>query len=85
MSKVANDLMKMVEHFGLVESIFSNGGPQFESNVFTKFCVDWRICLDSSSLHCCQSNRIAENGVKVMKKLVHCCYDPAKGCDNMKE
>ena len=84
-SKITDDLLKMFEHFGLPESIFSDGGPQCESNEFAKFCTDWRISHDTSSPHYPQSNGIAENGVKAMKKLIHCCYDPSKGCLNREE
>jgi hypothetical protein len=75
----------MFEQFGLPEQFFSDGGPQFESDAFAQFCREWRIDHDTSSPHYPQSNGIAENGVKAMKKLIHCCYDPNKGCVNVDE
>jgi hypothetical protein len=84
-SKITDDLLKMFEQFGLPEQIFSDGGPQFESEEFAKFCAEWRINNETSSPHHHESNGIAENGVKAMKKLIHCCYDPIKGCVNRDE
>ena len=71
-------LVDMFQHYGLPESIVSDGGPQFESLEFKDFCNDWKINHVTSSPHYPQSNGIAENGIKAMKKLIHCCFNPAK-------
>ena len=69
----------MFQDYGLPQQIFSDGGPQFTSDEFDVFCKEWKIHHTTSSPHYPQSNGIAENGVKAMKKLIHCCYDPSKG------
>ena len=84
-SRVTEDLLKMFEQYGLPEAIYSDGGPQFESEEFAEFCAKWKIDHTTSSPHYPQSNGIAENGVKAMKKLIHCSYDPERGCVNKDE
>ena len=75
---VTKYLRIMFQDFGLPQQIFSDGGPQFTSDEFSTFCKEWQIENVTSSPHYPQSNGIAENGVKAMKKLIHCCYDPNK-------
>ena len=60
-------------------AIFSDGGPQFTSEEFKHFCEEWRIDHQTSSPHYPQSNGIAENGIKAMKKLIHCCFNQKTG------
>jgi len=80
-----SELRYVFEQYGLPETIYSDGGPQFGSEEFKQFCEEWRINHVTSSPHYPQSNGIAENGVKAMKKLIHCCYDPVRGCINPDE
>ena len=78
--KLTRGLTEIFEHYGLPETIYSDGGPQFTSDEFDQFCKEWKINHVTSSPHYPQSNGIAENGVKAMKKLIHCSYDPIRGC-----
>jgi len=65
--------------FGIPEKIFSDGGPQFISTEYKDWCkrMDIEDVLSSPYNH--QSNGLAENSVKEMKKLVHCMYEPRSG------
>ena len=64
--------------FGIPEKIFSDGGPQFDSNEFKDYCKRNGIETVLSSPGNPQSNGIAENSVKELKKLVHCMYKPGQ-------
>ena len=81
-SKIIEEFMKISEQFGLPETIFSDGGPQFTSKEFEDFVKVLKIDHDTSSPHYPQSNGIAENGVKAMKRLLHCTFDPKAGTVN---
>ena len=71
--------------YGLLETIYSDGGPQFASDEFANFLEKWKVSHTMSSPHYPQSNGIAENAVKAMKKLLHCCFDASKGAVNDEE
>jgi len=60
--------------FGIPEKIFSDGGPQFISTEYKDWCKRWAIEDIVSSPYNHQSNGLAENSVKEMKKLLHCLY-----------
>jgi len=78
-SAAINDsLLTIFETFGLPEEIYTDGGPQFTSQEFDDFCASWCIRNTTSSPHHPQSNGIAENGVKAMKRLIHCTFDDNK-------
>jgi hypothetical protein len=62
--------------FGIPEKIFSDGGPEFISTEFNDWCKRLDIENILSSPYNPQSNGLAENSVKEMKKLVHCLYKP---------
>jgi len=82
---ITDMLLKLFETFGLPEEIISDGGPQFTSNEFDQFCKDWTIKHTTSSPHHPQSNGIAENAVKAMKRIIHCTFDAKRGCVDPKE
>ena len=79
------ELTKLFTDYGLPETIYSDGGPQFASDEFAKFLEKWKVSHTMSSPHYPQSNGIAENAVKAMKKLLHCCFDASKGAINEEE
>jgi len=60
----------VIEKFGIPEVISSDGGSQFTSQEFLEFCKSWFIAPRTSSPGYAQSNGIAENAVKEMKKLI---------------
>jgi len=78
-ARIKKELLDVFQVYGLPEVIYSDGGPQFASSEFSEFCKEWKIHHTMSSPHYPQSNGIAENGVKAMKKLMHCCFRPEIG------
>ena len=48
----------------------SDGGPQFSSAEFQRFAEEWGFDHNMSSPYYPQSNGLAENGVKVVKRLL---------------
>ena len=48
----------------------SDGGPQFSSAEFQRFAEEWGFDRNMSSPYYPQSNDLAENGVKVVKRLL---------------
>ena len=71
-------LTELFQNFGYPEQIFSDGGPQFVSKAFKDFCEKHSIEYTKSSPNNPQSNRVAENAVKEMKKLIQCLWDASK-------
>lgn len=57
-------------NFGVPVKLTTDGGPQFTSMQFAKFCKDWSICHDMSSPHHPQGNGHAESAVKRVKGLM---------------
>jgi len=76
--KLVQVLNEFFQLFGYPEQIFSDGGPQFVAKAFTDFCKKNFIECTTSSPGNPQSNGVAENAVKQMKKLVHCLWDASK-------
>ncbi|XP_065182546.1 uncharacterized protein K02A2.6-like [Sycon ciliatum] len=68
---VIRSLRRWFPDIGVPEVLTSDGGPQFQSHVFAKFCDTWHIRHAKSSPHYPQSNGLAENAVKAMKSLIH--------------
>jgi hypothetical protein len=66
---------KLFPNYGLLEVIYSNGGPQFMSNEFAQMCQMYVTKHFTSSPEYTQSNGLAENTVKQMKRILHCWYD----------
>jgi hypothetical protein len=63
--------LELVQHFSILEIIYSDGGPQFvQDGDFDKFCTEWGIRHILLSPYMPRSNGIAEFGVKEMKKLI---------------
>jgi hypothetical protein len=75
-SDVIKYLKNVFENFGIPKTIYSDGGPQFISQEFEKMCKEYRIDHRISSPHHPQSNGLAEQTVKQMKRLLHCTYNP---------
>ena len=55
---------------GVPQKIVTDGGPQFSSHKFKKFCQRWRIHHEKSSPHYHQANGHAESSVKAVKYLL---------------
>ena len=69
-SSVIDKLKGWFLDFGLPKVIRSDGGRQFASQEFNKWCEDNSIRHDTSSPHNSSSNGHAESGVKVCKQLL---------------
>ena len=69
-------IVDLVTHFSVPEVIYSDGGPQFTSDLFSEFCKKWGIRHVTSSPYMPRSNGIAESAVKEMKKIVRANVSP---------
>ena len=67
---VLSKLKIMFSRWGIPEEIRSDGGPQFVSSEFTKFCHQHEIFHSKSSPYNSQSNGAAERGVQTAKRLM---------------
>jgi hypothetical protein len=56
--------------FCIVDTIFSDNGPQFSSLEFNAFCKEFEIRRITSSPHYPQSNGAAESAVKIAKHIL---------------
>nr|XP_055074185.1 uncharacterized protein K02A2.6-like [Misgurnus anguillicaudatus] len=73
----------VVEHFksifarhGIPEVVRSDNGPQFASECFRVFALDWGFSHVTSSPHFPQSNGQAERAVRTIKNLLKKANDP---------
>ena len=60
----------LFSRFGIPSTVMSDGGPQFSSAEFQRFAEEWGFDHNMSSPYYPQSNGLAENGVKVVKRLL---------------
>ena len=73
---VVNKLLPVFSSYGIPEVIYSDGGPQFRDKTeFALTCSRFNIRSIISSPYHSQSNGVAENAVKQMKRLIHCTYN----------
>ena len=73
---VVDKLLAVFSNYGIPETIYSDGGPQFRSKTeFAIMCSKYNVKSVPSSPYHSQSNGVAENGVKQMKRLIHCTYN----------
>ena len=68
-SAVVKVLLSWFQDFGFPATIRSDGGPQFRTE-FEDFCAKHCIKKETSSAYYPQSNGLAENAVKQMKRLL---------------
>lgn len=78
-SKLIEALLPYFANHGIPSTIYSDGGPQFTSQEFARFCERNFIEHIASSPYYPKSNGVAENAVKQMKKLVHCVWNSENG------
>ena len=55
---------------GIPSTLMSDGGPQLKSEEFRQFVAEWGIKHVMSSPYFPRSNGLAENGVKIVKRLL---------------
>ena len=63
-------LRRLFSDVGVPSKLVTDGGPQFSSHKFAKFCERWGVRHQMSSPHYPQSNGHAEASVKAMKSLI---------------
>ena len=77
---VINKLKNHYERYGIPDTIVSDGGPQYVSHEFAKFCKSWDIIHVTSSPYNSKANGKAESAVKtykqIMRKSKDACSDP---------
>ena len=72
---IVEKLLPVFASYGIPEVIYSDGGPQFRNKTeFALMCLKYNIRGITSSPYHSQSNGIAENAIKQMKRLIHCTY-----------
>ena len=70
---VTKELKHWFNTFGWPTNVRTDGGPQFRSAEFHKFCSDAGVNVQTSSPYNAQSNGHAEAAVKTMKAIVVKC------------
>ena len=68
--QVITHLKSLFARYGIPSCCVSDGGPQFASAEFKQFAKDWGIEHKMSSPYYPRSNGLAENAVKVVKRLL---------------
>ena len=68
--QVITHLKAMFSKHGIPVTVMSDGGPQFVSAEFEQFATEWGFDHVKSSPYYPQSDGLAENGVKIVKRLL---------------
>ena len=76
-SRVTKVLRPLFARYGVPDVLFTDNGPQFDSSEFKHFAKQWGFDHKTSSLSYPQSNRKAENAVKMIKQLFKKCRSRA--------
>ncbi|UYV77576.1 K02A2.6-like [Cordylochernes scorpioides] len=74
-TNVRNKLRETFARFGIPETIMSDNGPPFHSEIMTDFCTKWGIRQIFSSPHLHRSNGLAERNIQTIKILLNKCKD----------
>ncbi|UYV73527.1 K02A2.6-like [Cordylochernes scorpioides] len=72
-TNVRNKLRETFARFGIPETIMSDNGPPFHSEIMTDFCTKWGIRQIFSSPHLHRSNGLAERNIQTIKTLLNKC------------
>ncbi|XP_053389029.1 uncharacterized protein K02A2.6-like [Mercenaria mercenaria] len=73
---VVAHLKSILSRHGLCDTIVTDGGPQYASDTFNKFCADYGIEHITSSPRYPMGNSEAERAVQTVKRLLNACDDP---------
>ncbi|XP_053388813.1 uncharacterized protein K02A2.6-like [Mercenaria mercenaria] len=73
---VVAHLKSILSRHGLCDTIVTDGGPQYVSDTFKKFCADYDIEHITSSPRYPMGNSEAERAVQTVKRLLNACDDP---------
>jgi hypothetical protein len=69
-SQVVLKMKSIFARWGIPATVVSDNGPQFSSSTFKKFADQWEFTHVTSSPYYPRSNGLAENSVKVVKRLL---------------
>ena len=69
-SKVINTLKAHFARHGIPETVVSDNGPQFDSEIFADFSQKWDFEHTTSSPHHSRANGLAESAVKAAERLL---------------
>jgi transposase InsO family protein len=72
-SSVINALKHLFAKDGVPYEVFTDNGPCFSSAEFAQFAEEWDFKHNTSSPLFSQSNGMAENGVKIAKRIFQKC------------
>ncbi|UYV68199.1 hypothetical protein LAZ67_5003368 [Cordylochernes scorpioides] len=72
---VKNKLRETFARFGIPETMMSDNGPPFRSEIMTDFCIKWGIKQLFSSPHLHRSNGLAERSIQTIKNQLIKCRD----------
>ena len=85
---VISKLKQHCARYGIPNIIISDGGPQYTSEKFHKFCREWGISHQRSSPGNSKANGAAEAAVKTAKRMMKKCHagkeDPYLGLLNLR-
>ncbi|UYV63270.1 K02A2.6-like, partial [Cordylochernes scorpioides] len=72
---VKNKLRETFARFGIPETMMSDNGPPFRSEIMTDFCIRWGIKQLFSSPRLHRSNGLAERNIQTIKNQLIKCRD----------
>ena len=75
---IINALKNLFAEHGIPEILRSDNGPQYSSEEFRIFTIDWKFQHTTSSPHYPQSNGFIERSVQTVKKILSKTKDPEK-------
>ena len=67
---VINHLKSLFARYGIVDTLLSDGGPQFSSHIFSEFARNYGFSHITSSPHFPEANGEAERAVQTLKVLL---------------
>ena len=76
-SQITTALRQAFCRTAIPDIVWSDGGPQFTSNKFTQFALQWGFHHNTACPHYPQSNGKVESTVKSMKKIIYTSWN---GC-----
>ena len=63
-------IKSLFSRYGIPSTVMSDRGPQFSIAEFQRYAEEWGFDHNMSSPYYPQSNGLAENGVKIVKRLL---------------
>lgn len=69
-NEIIRRLKPILARHGICKTLFSDNGPQFDSEVFKKFAEEWNFEHVTSSAKYAQSNGMIERSVQTVKRIL---------------